>query len=754
GSMAPQKAIKGEEFSISSNVFTRADYTFTGWNTAPDGSGTSYTDRQVVTLTEDITLYAQWDQRFYVSFEANGGTGEMEVQTFTSGEKKALLACTFANLGYLFSGWNTEADGSGTSYSDKQIISVTQDLTLYAQWKRGLYTVTFDANGGTGFMSAQTFEGGVSQALSTNVFTREGFLFDGWNTMADGSGTSYTDKEVISLTTDLTVYAQWTGYENGHEWVDLGLPSGLKWATCNIGATTPEGYGDYFAWGETEPKSNYAWDNYKFGSSIETFNKYNSTDKKTILEPEDDAAHVNWGGNWRMPLSQDFKELLNNCTSVWTKVGDVNGYKLTSKINGNSIFLPAAGYKYDWNWVFENSYAFYRAADKERDGHSYGILGTYGDIIEEETLWMREACSIRPILGTGASVTFNANGGMGTMSEQRFEEGVSQQLSPNTFTRAGYTFVGWNTAADGSGTSYTDMQEISLTRNTTLFAQWKPYHEYYVTFDANGGEGEMEPQLFLYGIRKPLMENSFTREDYVFVEWNLEPDGSGATYQDQELTSLQENITLYAQWREKVLKGIENGYEWVDLGLPSGLKWATCNVGATSPEGYGDYFAWGETSPKNNYDWSTYKYCKGSYGTMTKYCTDRSCGYNGFTDNKTTLELSDDAAHTNWGGKWRMPTITEQRELIENCTWTWTTQNGVNGYSVISKSNGNNIFLPAAGDRYGNLVFDVGSSSYYGSSSLYESYPDGAYGLYFASSNVDWSSYFRFEGLPVRAVCP
>ena len=139
---------------------------------------------------------------------------------------------------------------------------------------------------------------------------------------------------------------------------------------------------------------------------------------------------------------------------------------------------------------------------------------------------------------------------------------------------------------------------------------------------------------------------------------------------------------------------------------------------------------------------------------MTKYCYNSSKGYNGFTDNKTTLELSDDAARANWGGTWRMPTKAEQAELKNNCTWTWTTQNGVDGYKVTSKTNGNSIFLPAAGFRDGTSVYNVGSYGYYWSSSLYESNPSLAYLLYFYSGNVDWSYRNRYNGRTVRAVCP
>ena len=189
-------------------------------------------------------------------------------------------------------------------------------------------------------------------------------------------------------------------------------------------------------------------------------------------------------------------------------------------------------------------------------------------------------------------------------------------------------------------------------------------------------------------------------------------------------------------------------HEYVDLGLS--VKWATCNVGATKPEEYGDYFAWGETQPKDYYDWSTYKWCNGSDNTQTKYCTD---SYYGTVDNKTQLELSDDAARANWGGSWRMPTTEEQQELINNCTWIWTTQNGVNGYKVTSKKNGNSIFLPAAGYRLGSSLGGAGSYGYYWLSSLDTVDPSYACYLRFNSDYVGWYYDYRYLGFTVRPVC-
>ena len=177
-----------------------------------------------------------------------------------------------------------------------------------------------------------------------------------------------------------------------------------------------------------------------------------------------------------------------------------------------------------------------------------------------------------------------------------------------------------------------------------------------------------------------------------------------------------------------------SGAQVVDLGLS--VKWATCNVGANSPEEYGDYFAWGEVKPKSVYNWSTYKYCNGSYNTLTKYNTESKYGR---VDYKTTLDAQDDVATVNWGSNWRMPTKEEQDELRTECKWEWTKLNGVNGYKVIGP-NGNSIFLPAAGCMYNSDLYNVGSDGYYWSCSLDAGYPSGAYGVDFRSDYVGWST--------------
>lgn len=271
------------------------------------------------------------------------------------------------------------------------------------------YIVTFDANGGTGTMQQQVFTEGEQQALTRNAFTREGYTFSGWN----GNGANYIDGQMITVTSNMTLYAQWTsnstpsggsgdngsgggytpsnGQISGHEYVDLGLPSGTLWATCNVGANIPSGTGYYYAWGETAPKTQYNPDNYLYN------------DNPVFLPATADAATVNWGGGWRTPTYQEMEELLI-CSKTCTKQNDMNGILITG-YNGNSIFLPAAGYRrYDESADWDNLYGYYWTSSCE-NGHAWGMyfdLYNYSSGLELEDLgmdWLTRyyGRSIRPV---------------------------------------------------------------------------------------------------------------------------------------------------------------------------------------------------------------------------------------------------------------------------------------------------------------------------------------------------------------------
>ena len=469
------------------------------------------------------------------------------------------------------------------------------------------------------------------------------------------------------------------------EYVDLGLS--VKWATFNLGATKPEEYGDYFAWGETEPKSNYDWSTYKWSNDDgTTFTKYSyywdspgPMDHKIVLDPEDDAAHANWGGSWRMPTDSEWAELREKCDWTWTTQNGVNGC-LVSGPNGNSIFLPVAGDRCaadfcdaDWGSYWSSSlytkipdfacdfYFHFDDAGEEvgRDAgrrcYGFSIRPVYGDIVPVSSISIPETATL--LLGRSATLTAT--------------------VLPADAT---YRNVSWTSSDESIAT-------VDATGKVTAVATGQ------ATITAYSADA------------------STTATCEVAVVETAKPEA-------------------------------------VDLGLPSGLKWATMNVGASAPEEYGDYFAWGETEPKSNYSWSTYKWCNGSSNTQTKYNTNSSYGT---VDNKTVLDPEDDAAHVNWGGSWRMPTDEEWTELRTKCTWTWTSQNGVNG-RLVTGPNGKSIFLPAAGGRSGTSLYDAGSWGGYWSSSLYTDYPDRAWRIYFNSDGVGRNGNYRCGGFSVRPV--
>ena len=227
----------------------------------------------------------------------------------------------------------------------------------------------------------------------------------------------------------------------------------------------------------------------------------------------------------------------------------------------------------------------------------------------------------------------------------------------------------------------------------------------------------------------------------IFIPWNTR----------------NEFCRMIPEWKDKMIEycGFNNRHEYVDLGLS--VKWATCNIGSEKPEGFGDYFAWGDAEKKDTYSWSSYKFANGSIDKLTKYCKDSRQGYNGYTDKKDQLELIDDVANSRWGGDWRMPTWNEFQELIDNCSSEWIILNGVSGYKFTSKKIGFTdrfVFLPASGMRQkAGVTVLYGKEGGYWSSSLYI---DSCFakGLFFDSDNHCVIKDLRCFGVSVRPVCP
>ncbi len=222
GSMDSETKCEGSKVTLPKNEFTKTNYTFTGWNTKADGSGTGYAvGTKYVMPAKDVTLYAMWTSnstpatKVTLTFDANGGSGSMKPQSCTKGNKITLKANSYTRTGYTFNGWNTKEDGSGTSVHDQATVTIKKDVTLYAQWKKtdsttaDKCTVSYNANGGSGSMASTQVSKGSKTTISANKFTRSGYSFTGWNTKADGSGTAVSAGATATINSDITLYAQW-----------------------------------------------------------------------------------------------------------------------------------------------------------------------------------------------------------------------------------------------------------------------------------------------------------------------------------------------------------------------------------------------------------------------------------------------------------------------------------------------------------------------------------------------------------------
>ena len=310
-----------------------------------------------------------------------------------------------------------------------------------------------------------------------------------------------------------------------------------------------------------------------------------------------------------------------------------------------------------------------------------------------------------------------------------------QQCTVYAVANSNYTFTNWTEGGQvvqGAGATYS----FPVTANRTLVANFNytPPQTYTITVLANPSSGGTVSGGGPYQQGQTCMVQATANSNYTFSNWT--EGGTVVSTQANYTFTVNGNRTLVANFTYNSV----GGHTYVDLGLPSGLLWATCNIGAETPEDYGDYFAWGETQPKSDYSWSTYQYGDGS--TFTKYTG---------SDGLTTLLPEDDAATANWGSGWRMPTQAEWQELLNYTTHIWTTQNGVTG-RLFTATNGNSLFLPAAGYRYGTSLNNAGTGGHYWSSSLITVSPIYAWSLDINSVNCGMNDCYRVNGFTVRPV--
>ena len=489
-------------------------YTFDGW------------DPEVAEVTADAVYTAKFTSSvntYTVTFNANGGTGSMDPMSFSYDEEKTLTANAFTREDYHFIGWNTQQDGSGTTYTDQASVKnlTTENnvtVTLYAQWTQNpVWTVTFAANNGTDAQTTQSVPEAIAAQLAANTFSYEGYRFSKWNTKADGSGTDFAADAYVTLYADLTLYAQWTAvsYEIRYE---------LNGGALADGVTNPA--------------------NYTIESSAVTLNNPTKTG----------YTFVGWTGTGLTEPSSSVTIPAGSTgnreyTATWTALSyeiryDLDGGALADGVTNPEIYTIESG-AITLNNPTKTGYTFAGWTGTGLTSATQTVTipaGSTGD--REYTATWR---------ANRYTVAFSANGGTGTMDPMSFSYDEEKTLTANAFTREGYHFLGWNTQLDGSGTTYTNQASVkNLTTEdnatVTLYAQWTQNPVWTVTFIANNGTADQTAQSVPDSVETALAANTFSYEGHSFSRWNTSADGSGTDYADNASVTLNADLTLYAQW--------------------------------------------------------------------------------------------------------------------------------------------------------------------------------------------------------------
>ncbi len=513
GSGAPAAQTKkyNVDLTLSSTKPTRDGYDFVSWNTKSDGTGTTYKSGAKYTTNANLTLYAQWSKKTYtVSYNANGGSGAPSAQTKTHGVDLTLSSTKPTRDGYNFTGWNTKSDGTGTAYASGGKYTRNESVTLYAQWSKKTYTVTYNANGGSGAPSAQTKTHGVDLTLSSTKPTWDGYDFTGWNTKADGKGTAYSSGGRYTKNESVTLYAQWklktytVSYNaNGGS----GAPSSQTKThgvdlTLSSAKPTRDGY-DFTGWNTKSDGTGTAYASGGKYTKNESVTLYAQWSKKTY------TVTYNANGGSGAPSAQTKTHGVDLTLSSTKPTRD--GYDFTG-----------------WN----------TKADGKGTAYASGGKYTKNESVTLYAQWKLKTYT----------VSYNANGGKNAPSAQTKSHGVDLTLSFTKPSRDGYDFTGWNTKSDGKGTAYASGGKYTKNESVTLYAQWK-LKTYTVTYDANGGKNAPSAQTKTHGVDLTLSSAKPTRDGYGFAGWNTRANGSGTAYASGAKYTKNESVTLYAQWK-------------------------------------------------------------------------------------------------------------------------------------------------------------------------------------------------------------
>ncbi|MBR3075496.1 MAG: hypothetical protein IKH11_07060, partial [Bacteroidales bacterium] len=614
-----------------------------------------------------------------------------------------------------------------------------------------------------------------------------------------------------------------------HNYINLGLPSGTLWADCNVGASKPEAYGSFYAWGETSTKSSYSWSNYQYASGSSSTAQNLGTH---IAGTKYDAATKNWGGDWVMPTIDQANELLKKCTVSLATVNNVPGLRFKGP-NGNTIFFPMTGYKYDSKYSAEGTQCYIWTDTKDNVSNvAYKSLALYLERSSSsakantQAAPRRSGVIVRAVKKEGGTEPYTDDPPAKTaslvdlgLSVKWCDQNIGSDWESEygdyyawgeTSQKSTYTWANYKHASGSSSTVKNIGDDISATDYDVAYqwsdgaitdgsvclptkeqweelrtkCTWKEETEYgHKGFRVTGPSGK---SIFL-----PFSGSSY--------DGGLHDVGTAAYYWTSETYSSNTNAranafyiktgtapkTSYAQKRTGVnIRAVEYEFElpgsyWeetykpelVDLGLS--VKWCDVNLDCMANSEDGEifsYFAWGETSPKDNYTWANYRFASGSASTVQNIgsniqATNYDPAYvNEYESSGSAVGAPRRHAPDNGMAKTAydpatdndvdicMPTKAQWEELRTKCTWQETTERKHKGFKVTGP-NGNSIFIPFAGAYYDGSAHNVDNNAYYWTSEVYSSDASKANALYIKTGTAPKMSYAqRRTGLAVRAV--
>lgn len=614
----------------------------------------------------------------------------------------------------------------------------------------------------------------------------------------------------ITSLTPSCIYAQNT--INGHEYVDLGLPSGLLWATYNVGANSPEGYGDYFIWGMT-----------KVNPDVNTYDLViNSTVPENIADISGninyDVAAAKWGGSWRMPTTEEAKEMINNCKWEVLRTGNEGYIFQGTGPNGNHIYFPLAGiYIYGKNKerIFIEEQGLYHVSNnydiESYEEKKYCAFKFYIDKESDEAYTAYNSNTAIRLSGFSVRAVSSKGGSTIKKGTKQTVRSQSNIVNGHEYVDLGLS-VKWATCNVGATRPEQYGNFFAWGETAPKSSYTKNNSKTHAVKVGNiGGREEYDAARALWGKswRMPTSEESQElidkctwKEIYVqgvkgvnvtgpsgksiFLPYaniqagdyrdggigdeasysiSTEYDGRNTDanrlncFNEHSMISRTEryyglpirpvlsssiepsDVTVPISYKDEIKRPISGnapqgniaGHPYVDLGLS--VKWATCNVGANSPEEEGDHYAWGETSTKRSYK-------EKNSLTYRKDITD-------FAGNPNY-----DVATAKWGGTWKMPTLDECKELATKCIWIKTEVNGKNGFKVIGP-NKNSIFIPYTGMYMDKKYFGAYSCQFWSSTpytKILDSWHHEAFYMDYSNSYFGTKNISRFYGMPVRPV--